>query len=1358
MGYTPDLMQPGEVIANRFAIEREVAVGGMSRVYRARDEHTGMSVAIKVVNSDEAHTLARFAREAALLAEIHHPGIVRHVAHGGLPSGRAYLAMEWLDGVDLSQYLRKRAVPASPRPGGASASADRQSKTGFFPSDSDSVTDESSPAQTIVATETRPVSKPSEARPQRAFEPLSIEETLHLGQRAVSAVAELHRRGIIHRDIKPANLFLPGGEPGQVKLLDLGTVRQQDAMHQLTHPGHIVGTPRYMAPEQVRDKGRISPATDVWAIGCVLYQCLTGVRLFAGANLVAVLSSILLDTPLDVADLRADVPAGLAFLVMSTLHKDPAQRPADARALVEKLEQIERSLAVPGRAPRSGPEHGASPKGLTRQETRVICLLFCQLSRGHRPRSAIAEIAGSFGGEARYLANGAFLVTMPGNREPTEQAARAAHIALALCDAFSGLAMVLVTGRVEGAAPMGSLAGRAQRMHARAEPGLICLDERTASLLASRFYLSRDEGGVYLGRARVHEATPTLLGKPSSLVGRRRELTTLMATLKECIESRVARAVLVTGPGGMGKSRLCRELLHEMNRQGLGGSVEALYGRGDVVSAGSPFVLLGPAIRHAAGIVGYEGLETRQRKIRARLGRVMAASECERLAPFIGELIGVPFADEHNQALQAARRDPIFRGRLMQAAWEEWLHAECAHRPVLMVLEDLHWADAPSIQYIDAALSVLENQPFMVLALARPEVHQAFPQLWAKRARQELPVHGLSARDSALFLRNSLGDEISDELAGSVVEHAEGNAFFLEELIRAVARGQRQSLPSTVLGMVQARLDTMGAEAKRILRAASIFGEVFWKEGVVALLQEGDSFEADEWLRDLSARETVKPQPFARLGSQTEYRFRHSLVREGAYAMLTSDDRRLGHALAASWLEQAGEPDPGIIAEHFMAGGEPVRAIPYFHRAARAALHGNALGTALDIAQRAVDAGAEGNLLGELHTVQSTAAYWLARYPDSQRFARAARDNLTPGSRSWFTAMANDAFSGLRLGEHERANRLFEEIRSTEHEPGAYSEKLDSLCRAGYQLLSSGDVAAADAYLELAADALSPRGEAIDSRAIDTRTMAQIHSALALRSHMIGDWNKALHHTRLAVETFEAAGDVRNACHERVGEAIFWSHLGYPDRSVDIATAILENATKLRVATAITMVKCQIGYFLVSAGAPASRARMFLEEGIAESRAAGNLRMAAFAMTQLAVLEHEAGSHERARELAESAVAAAIDAPSFRANAMAVQARILKAIGRYPEAVAVARQANRLIYEIGVSMQHQHLPALVLAQALHAAGDRDGSKAAIVAAFERLRGSAEEIENPDWRASFLAIPDHRCILDLAREWAGLTLE
>src|SRR6185295_14858211 len=142
------------------------------------------------------------------------------------------------------------------------------------------------------------------------------------------------------------------------------------------------------------------------------------------------------------------------------------------------------------------------------------------------------------------------------------------------------------------------------------------------------------------------------------------------------------------------------------------------------------------------------------------------------------------------------------------------------------------WGDTPTVNLIDATLADLRDSPLFVLALGRPETIDMFPGLWARRDVQEVRLRGLSPRAAEGLVRAMLGESIDAALAARIVERAGGNAFYLEEMIRAVAEGGPRELPDTVLATVQARLDALPKEERAVLRAATVFGEVLWPGGV----------------------------------------------------------------------------------------------------------------------------------------------------------------------------------------------------------------------------------------------------------------------------------------------------------------------------------------------------------------------------------------------------------------------------------------------------------------------------------------------------------------------------------------------
>ena len=1009
-----------DTIDGRFEIEGEVTRGGMARLLRARDRHAGGHVAIKLSLGSDAESGERFAREASVLAELRHPGIVPYVAHGTLPDGERWLAMQWLDGMDLSAKLRTAREASRDAP-----TRDNRSGT--------SITEDA--------------------------RCLSIREAIKLGMRIASGLGEIHRRGIVHRDVKPGNIFLRNGSVDDAVLVDFGTARSVAPSSIVTVAGSLVGTPSYMSPEQASAAGDIASPTDVWSLGCVLYYALTAHNPFDGGHLLAILARIVIDEPLPLRTLRADIPEPLARLVTRMLAKAPAERLRDGDAVLAELRAIESV---------GDAESGVHvvPRALAAREQRVRSIVVARGSTNVESRfEPFREAARRSGATLHRVADGSLVLTLPPEASSTDQARRAAAAALALRALDPKMRLALASTQMEATTePPGEVVDRAARSLDETQPGEARVDTLTAELVDVHFVVADGARGKTLERARENDAGRTLLGRPTPLVGRRRELTTARALWDECVDEPVARALLVLGDAGMGKSRLRRELTRAIVSQEAG-NVEVLFGPADSLGAGSPFVMAAPLVRSAAGIADADGVDARRAKLQARVARAVPGPEAVRIAAFLGEMIGTSFVDADVPELAAARRDPLLMNAAMTSAWVDWLRAETERRPVLLVLEDLHWGNLVSVKLVDAALQRLAGAPLFVLALARPEVKASFPQLFASSGLVELRLDALSRKASRELVREVLGSETPDDDVERIVERSGGNAFFLEELIRTIAGGQSDTLPDTVLGIVQSRLDALGDDVKRVLRAASIFGEVFTVEGVEALVgHDGGPFRLREWLDDLVAREVIGHHTSG--GRTGELKFRHALVRDAAYAMLTEQDRAWGHRLAAEWLESSGNAEPLLLAEQFVRGDLLARAVRWFRRAAEQALDGRDLDAVRRHAQRAIDAGASNGDLAAAYHLQAVASYWQSGYADAQRQATSAARLFEAGTSEWFRAVAEAVVSSARLGDYATLDRWFDRAASAGAGPGAEGAQLVCLCRGTFQMIFAGRFEASDKMLE----------------------------------------------------------------------------------------------------------------------------------------------------------------------------------------------------------------------------------------------------------------------------------------------------
>ncbi len=1304
----------GQVFADRFEILGVAGAGGMGTVYRASDRLAGGQVALKVVPPSESRRVERWSREARALAELSHPGLPRYIAHGLAPAGERWIAMEWLEGEDLAQRL--------------------------------------------------------------AYGRLSVGESVTLARRAAEALAVAHAAGIVHRDIKPSNLFLPGGKVERVKLLDFGVARWQRGGRDQTRTGVRVGTPRYMAPEQARGARDLDGRVDIFALGCVLFYCLTGRHAFTGDDEMAVLAKILLDEAPRPSDVTAELPPEIDRLVARMLAKDPRERPRDCQELIEELallsmadgtgasgdggaglgaaEQRLLSVVVVGGGLGTGETTpGSGPREL---EPRLSPDDTQPFLRPQGPREAVEAMVAEHGGRMEPLADGSIIATVTSVGAATDQAIHAARLAFALRGMFPQAAMAVATGRavVARESPVGEVIDRVARLVRREEsrpagagaPRPIRVCDVTARLLEGRFEIAADEDGQLIapGRGRGEEVR-RLLGQSTPLVGRDLEMGMLRGVWSECVSEPVARAVVITAEPGVGKSRLRHELARWLSRQDEPSEgCEIWECEGDHLRAGSPFGMLAPALRRTAGIHEGEPLAARRGKLRARVALHVPPEDVARVSEFLGEIAGVPFGGEDSVQLRAAREDPILMGDQLRRAFEDLVRAEAAAHPLLLVLDDLHWGDLPTVRLCDAALRAAHDLPFMILALGRPEIDNVFARLWEGRRVTRLELGELSRKACERLIERTLGSGTAPGLVARLIERAAGNAFFLEELIRAAGAGAAGAeLPATVLAMLQARLEEQPAEARRILRAASIYGAVFSRGGLLALLgADVDPGVLDGWLEHLAQHEIVaRHHDRARRGEAT-LSFRHALVREAAYATLTEPDRVLGHRLAAAWLRQAGETDAMVLAEHLRLGGEPAEAAGSFLAAALSALDADDLAGAIERAERGVVCGATGETLGRLRLVQAEASSWRGELAPAERHAEAALRELPPASAAWHAAAAELAAVVGRTGHLDRAEevarRLLEEGRG-----GARSRTLVlAAARSGVSLLFAGRYELGNALVEMAGRL---GAELLET---DPPVAAAVYRARAIRALSLGDQAAGLVHYPAAIEACERAGDLRGALQARGNLANRYKVLGGHAQAERLLGEVLDAAERLGLSTVGSTAKHNLGLVLANQGR--LEAALAVERAAAEElRAQGDRRLEGGAHAYLARILGMAGRHDEALVEAEAAAERTDASRPMHAAALAALAEARLAVGDLAGALAAGGEAQHILEELGGLDEGDAAVRLAYIRVLRAAGRDEDARAAAAVARERLQAAAAKITDEEWRKSFLEnVPENRATLAL----------
>jgi hypothetical protein len=1089
----------------RFELGEVAGQGGMGTVYRAVDRETEEVVAVKLLHGATDALRVRFEREGKVLAQLDDPHIVRYVAHGEVSAEELFLVMEWLDGDDLSVRLRQ--------------------------------------------------------------ETLTIDETITIAQTVAAGLATAHAQGIVHRDIKPSNLFLLDGRIDRLKLLDFGVARLQGATVQATRVGQPIGTPSYMSPEQARGDADVDARSDLFSLGCLLYECLAGAPPFEADSLVATLARILFSPCEPVSERREETPPELAELIGGLLEKDREARPESARTVLEQLGGTGR---VAARTMASNRHLGSTERrrlfvvvarrvdapaddATLAADTQAVLI---STAAAHTPVPArLSAVAVEHGAVIERLLDGSVVAVMSARAAASDAARRAARLALEIRSAVGPVPMALATGSavIGGGLPWGAVIDRAVALSTAGEPGAgIRIDDGVVGLLDARFEVREDPAGAVLVDA-PERAVPgrRLLGRASPCVGREREIGTVLGTLSESAFDSVARSVLVHAPPGVGKSRLLSEVL-DRGAAAVDG-LEQWLATADPLRAGSPFGMAANLVRGVAGVRTGDALDAQREHLRARLADGLNGDALEQVHVFLSEMLGIA-PDEPAPILASARRDRRLLGDRMREAFVDFIDAETRRHPLMIAFDDLHWGDLPTVNCVDDCLRRLADRPLFVFALARPEIREVFPGLWSEHHPLDLPLRELSAKPRERLIRMVL-EEVDDEVVARVSALSGGNAFYLEELIRAVAGG-RTDLPESVLAMAQVRYEGLDAPARAVLRAGAVFGMVSWTEGIARLL----GLEVEEvrsTVRGLVRDELLQPQPGGRFASAEQLEFRHALLREAAYAALTEPDRVLGHRLAAEWLRRAGENDAMVLAEQFERGGELAEAARWFRRAAEQALEGGDLDAARERARRGIECGASGEDLEQLLVTDVSAVRWQGAYDVLASVAREHAARLRPGSCAWLEVLGTAAV-GVSPGE---PLRMLGEIEPTPDTEDAY---LVAAARLVTQWAIRGT------NVDRPTDVIE-RLEAASRGELDSAIAGWLFEAQAFTAASEDRLQDTIDLLERSERAFGAAGDRRNALAQRVNLAFAWWEINAMDRAQEIAREAEVEARELGLGALVAL-------------------------------------------------------------------------------------------------------------------------------------------------------------------------------------------
>jgi class 3 adenylate cyclase len=441
-------------------------------------------------------------------------------------------------------------------------------------------------------------------------------------------------------------------------------------------------------------------------------------------------------------------------------------------------------------------------------------------------------------------------------------------------------------------------------------------------ILVWRALAARSRRGVDLSQAG-----------PEPFVGRLGEVSLLLEVLSRVGRARVPELVTVVGEPGLGKSRLVFELFRRVELSPA--LIQWRQARTSPYGDGFTFWALGEIVKAQAGILETDGAARASNKLaRAVRDLVSDAADAARIEAHLRSLVGLVAAAE----IASGPREAAF------AAWRRFLEAVARRHTLVLVFEDIHWADEGLLDFIEHVLDWSRNIRLLVICTARPEVIQERPGWGEKENATTLFLPPLSEAETGELITELTGGAVSTHTEAAIVDAASGNPLYAVEFVRmleerGLLRGaatrpgpkldRTLPLPESVQGIIAARIDALPTEDKGLLQDAAVVGRVVWP-GALAAVGRRPRRAVERHLRELERKEFLTRARPSSVGREPEYRFRHVLVRDVAYSQIPRSRRGEAHQRAAVWLESLS-PDrttdrAEMLAHHYLAAYELARA------------------------------------------------------------------------------------------------------------------------------------------------------------------------------------------------------------------------------------------------------------------------------------------------------------------------------------------------------------------------------------------------------------------------------------------------
>jgi len=842
--------------------------------------------------------------------------------------------------------------------------------------------------------------------------PLTLDESIDIIIQAVRGISKAHKHGIVHRDIKPANIFIT--DDGIVKILDFG-LAMLTGQEQLTKTGITLGTVAYMSPEQIQGL-KVDNRTDIWSLGILLYEMLTSQITFTDKYEAALLYSIINESPVPPAELRREIPPELERITLKCLQKNPEDRYKNAQQLLTNLEKFKRSWE--DKEFGAAPEPMKKPEPKKETERRQATVLFAEIT-GYTEMLPLMDaeevaslISGCFAGfrsiHERYHGHihghtentlTAFFGVPTAIEDAPKEAINAAIEMRNYLDEQDNLPLpidirigintgMVITGLAgmdenQDFTALGDTVTLASRLKEVAKAGQIIVGSLTHKYTRNEFEYRPLKPVSLIEKQKpipVFELLSTrekiyraVIGSDrkiySEMVGREKELDILVLHVLKAINGE-GSIVNVIGEAGIGKSRLISELQkrNELKR------VTFLIGRALSIGSNLSYHPIIDLLKYWSGIKEDDSSSESLHKLEKTI-RGVYPEGAEEIFPFVATLMGMKLSGTHADRIRGIGGESL--EKLILKNLRDLIGKASEQQPVVIVIEDLHWADLTSIVFLESLYRLAENHRLLFINVFRSGYNDTSERI-AQTIRHrynnfsmEIGLGSLDENHAEILINNLLRIKgLTPKVRELIIKKTGGNPFFIEEVVRSLIddgvvmitdgrfhvtdKIDSVIIPGTINEVLMARIDKLDEKTRSLLKIASVIGRNFFYRILADVAKTVE--EIDDKLEYLKEVQLIIDR---KRMAELEYLFKHAIAQEVTYESILIKKRKELHLKIANSIEsvfsQRIHEFYGMLALHYSKGDDLDKAEEYLIKAGEEALKSSGSSEALNYYREALN-------------------------------------------------------------------------------------------------------------------------------------------------------------------------------------------------------------------------------------------------------------------------------------------------------------------------------------------------------------------------------------------------------------------